>query len=388
MRLNNQEKQNLIGKTLLKKYKIIGWWRDGGLSSIFHVEDVNKSPNDKVNKIVKVIKLEKTKNSSYHKAYDELKLFKNNVYSDRHLVNLYDYYIDDNFLYLILERIDGRSLEEILKSGKVYSPHEAIFLIRQLVKALKIMHTSYGQHPMIHRDIKPQNIIVDQNQKLTLIDFGISTMYDNDIPITDEGDIFCSPLYSCPDILKLNSTIRKGIKAGNEDAIKKFAEIVSIQLDTHSIGVILYQMLTGKLPFQAFYNNSFNDAQKIGCWKKYDIPIISYHRKDVPITIDNIIYKCTASLDNNINLRYKNDDELEKDLENCLKEEIIEQTELLCPDEKRNYEIDIKKTINPVIEKTPKVFTKKYLIIASTCLGLIILLTMILTILALATNVF
>ena len=77
MRLNNQEKQNLIGKTLLKKYKIISWWRDGGLSSIFHVEDMNKSPYDKVNKIVKVIKLEKTKNSSYHKAYDELKLFKN-----------------------------------------------------------------------------------------------------------------------------------------------------------------------------------------------------------------------------------------------------------------------------------------------------------------------
>lgn len=97
MRLNNEEKQNLINKTLLNKYKIISWWRDGGLSSIFNVQDINISQSDKVNKIVKVIKLEKTKNSDYHKAYDELKLFKNNVYSDRHLVNLYDYYIDDNF---------------------------------------------------------------------------------------------------------------------------------------------------------------------------------------------------------------------------------------------------------------------------------------------------
>lgn len=387
MRLNNQEKQNLIGKTLLRKYKITGWWRDGGLSSIFNVEDVHKNQNDRVNKIVKVIKLETTKNSNYHKAYDELKLFKNNVYSDRHLVNLYDYYIDDNFLYLILERIEGRSLEELLKSGKVYSPHEAVFLIRQLVKALKIMHTSYGQHPMIHRDIKPQNIIVDQNQKLTLIDFGISTMYDNDIPITDEGDIFCSPLYSCPDILKLNSSIRKGIKAGDESAIKKFAEIVSIQLDTHSIGVILYQMLTGRLPFQAFYNNAFNDAQKIGCWKKYDIPLISKHRTDVPITIDNIIYRCTASLENNIDFRYKDDNELEKDLENCLKPEFVEKSSLICPDEKRNYEVDIKKTSSPIIEKTPKIFTKKYLILTSVLLGIVVFIALIITILALATNV-
>lgn len=387
MRLNNQEKQNLIGKTLLRKYKITSWWRDGGLSSIFNVEDVHKNQNDRVNKIVKVIKLETTKNSNYHKAYDELKLFKNNVYSDRHLVNLYDYYIDDNFLYLILERIEGRSLEELLKSGKVYSPHEAVFLIRQLVKALKIMHTSYGQHPMIHRDIKPQNIIVDQNQKLTLIDFGISTMYDNDIPITDEGDIFCSPLYSCPDILKLNSSIRKGIKAGDESAIKKFAEIVSIQLDTHSIGVILYQMLTGRLPFQAFYNNAFNDAQKIGCWKKYDIPLISKHRTDVPITIDNIIYRCTASLENNIDFRYKDDNELEKDLENCLKPEFVEKSSLICPDEKRNYEVDIKKTSSPIIEKTPKIFTKKYLILTSVLLGIVVFIALIITILALATNV-
>ena len=382
MRLSNEEKQNLINKTLLNKYKIISWWRDGGLSSIFNVKDINTSQSDNVNKIVKVIKLEKTKNSDYHKAYDELKLFKNNVYSDRHLVNLYDYYIDDNFLYLILEKIDGKSLDEIFKSGKVYSPYEAVFLIRQLVKALKIMHTSYGQHPMIHRDIKPQNIIIDQNQKLTLIDFGISTMYDNDIPITDEGDIFCSPLYSCPDILKLNSTIRKGIKSGDENAIRKFVEIVSIQLDIHSIGVILYQMLTGKLPFQSFYNNSMNDAQKISCWKKYDIPLISNNRSDVPPTIDNIIYRCTASLENNINLRYKNDNQLEADLENCFKEDVISQTTLLCPDEQRNYEVDIRKSSTPKIEKTPKLFTKKYLILISTTLGLLILLSLILTVLA------
>ncbi len=388
MRLDNQEKQNLIGKTLLKKYKIISWWRDGGLSSIFNVEDLNKSQFDNVNKIVKVIKLEKTNNSNYTKAFDELKLFKNNVYYDRHLVNLYDYYIDDNFLYLILERIDGKSLEEILKSGKVFSAYEAIFLIKQLVQALKIMHTSYGQLPMIHRDIKPQNIIIDEKLKLTLIDFGISTMYNNGIPITDEGDIFCSPLYSCPDILKLNSKIRNGIKYGDKESIKQFNEIVSIQLDIHSIGVILYQMLSGKLPFNAFYNNTFNDAQKIGFWKKYDIPILSKNRYEIPVTIDNIIYKCTASQDKNIDLRYKNDDELEYDLQNCLKKEVIQNSELICPDNKRIYEIQVKKETPIIVEKTHKLFSKKYLILISASMSIIILLALILTILALATNVF
>ncbi|GAA5414500.1 serine/threonine-protein kinase [Ureaplasma ceti] len=386
-KLNYAEKASVINKILLNKYKITNWWRDGGLSSIFEVlpvldnngHSLDESPS--VSKIVKIIKLEnqESKKLDDQKAFDELRLFQNHAYNDRHIVSIYDYYIDDNFLYLVLEKVSGESLDEQIRNGKIFTVEETVLLMGQLVTALKLMHTSYGQHQMIHRDIKPQNIIVDDKLKLTLIDFGISTMYDDIQPLTEEGEIFCSPQYTSSDLLKLNSKIRQGVAVGNSEMLKKFHQIVTIQLDLHPVGVIMYQMLTGKLPFEQLANPKITDANKIKLWQQFDVPLVSNLRKDVPVTIDNIIYRCTASRSDNLKYRYTTDEELEQELKKCLNVEVIKKTQLIAPLRERRLEsatmIEELSTLKP-----DKFFNKKTMIGFSIISVLLVILLIVMAV--------
>ena len=386
-KLNDVEKQEMIGKTLVGKYVIKSWWRDGGLSSIFNVETLGeahpelKDENGDVDKIVKIVRLEEQSDSSNNqKAFDELKLFQNHAYNDRHIVNIFDYYVDDKYLYLVIEKIDGESLDDQLQRGKIFTVEETVLLMTQLVRALKLMHTAYGQHPMIHRDIKPQNLIVDSKLKLTLIDFGISTMYDDVRPLTEEADIFCSPQYTSCDLLKLNSNIRVGVAKGDQEQMKRFKEIVTTQLDIHPVGVIMYQMLTGQLPFDGLAKSQLSDMKKIELWKTKDIPIISSWREDVPVTIDNIIYRCTASQDSNKQFRYKDAEELEADLRTCLQDDVIKSAKLLCPAKNRNFENN-ERDIEPLKDiKKSKIFNRKVVISASLILIICTILAIILSV--------
>ena len=386
-KLNEQEKNEMIGKALVDKYVIKSWWRDGGLSSIFNVESLNednvslKNENGDVDKIVKIVRLEDQSDSSNNqKAFDELKLFQNHAYNDRHIVNIFDYYVDDKYLYLVIEKIEGESLDDQLQRGKIFTVEETVLLMSQLVRALKLMHTAYGQHPMIHRDIKPQNLIVDSKLKLTLIDFGISTMYDDVRPLTEEADIFCSPQYTSCDLLKLNSNIRVGVAKGDQEEMKRFKEIVTTQLDIHPVGVIMYQMLTGQLPFDGLAKSQLSDMKKIELWKTKDVPIISSWRGDVPITIDNIIYRCTASQEGNKQYRYKNAEELEADLRTCLQEDVIKNAKLICPPQQRNFE-NCERDIEPLKEiKKSKFFNRKSIITSSVILIVLSILAVVLSI--------
>lgn len=385
MKLKDDEKQSMLNKVLVDKYIITSWWRDGGLSSIFNVKMINQDDNDsnspEVPKIVKIVKLEEQNDSAQNqKAFDELKLFQNHAYNDRHIVNIFDYYVDDKYLYLIIEKIEGDSLDDLLQKGRVFTVEETVLLMIQLVRALKLMHTAYGQYPMIHRDIKPQNLIIDSKLKLTLIDFGISTMYDDARPLTEEGDIFCSPQYTSCDLLQLNTSIRKGVANGDEKEIKRFRQIVTTQLDIHPIGVIMYQMITGQLPFEGLSKSQLSDMKKIELWKTRDIPVISSWREDVPVTIDNIIYRCTASLENNKKYRYKNTEELEQDLKKCLNEKVIKEAKLIKPVSERNFE-NKERDLNPLQEtKRNYLFNKKVLIGLVTGLTVFIIIAIVLTV--------
>lgn len=385
-KLTDDEKKQMVGKTLVNKYRISKWWRDGGLSSIFEVEPLYDEKNNcldeasEVKKIVKIVKLEESDPTSSQKAFDELKLFQNHAYNDRHIVNIFDYYEEKSYLYFIIEKVTGQSLDDQLQAGKIFTVEETVLLMSQLVKALKLMHTAYGQHPMIHRDIKPQNIIVDDKLKLTLIDFGISTMYDDARPLTEESDIFCSPQYTSCDLLKLNSHIRQGVAKGDEQMLKQFKEIVTIQLDIHPVGVIMFQMLTGQLPFEALSSNKLSDMKKIEMWRMKDIPVISNWRKDVPVTIDNIIFKCTASKPENLKYRYFNDEELENDLKNCLNENVIKNAKLILPTAERNLEF-YENDITPLKDiKKSKFFNKKLFIPLTILSVLLIILLVVITI--------
>lgn len=311
-------KEELINKVILNRYQITSWWTDGGLSSIYDVVDLNNQNNPSSQLVAKVSQIQDNNLKELQKSFDELAVWKNFAYANANVVTIFDYSLDGNYFYLIMEKIEGISLDKLISEKVIFSKKEVVFIVKQIVNGLKFFHTSNNQKPMVHRDIKPQNIMIDRNLKVTIIDFGISTIFGDDKPLTNEEDLFCSPQYSSPDILSLEKSIRAGIKNGNKISINSFNQIVTIQLDIHPIGLIFYILLTNQFPLSALNSKKLKDKQKIQSWLDYDIPIISKINIDIPTSIDNIIFRCTASQPEYKKYRYKSINELEKDLKSCL----------------------------------------------------------------------
>lgn len=159
-----------------------------------------------------------------------------------HIVPLYDYWREPGVAYLIMRLLRGGNLEWRLKTGPLTNEH-TLLLMEQICAAL---HTAHRAN-VIHRDIKPANILLDDDGNAYLADFGIAKISNNASPAdtTLEGTVLGSPAYISPEQI--------------------LAEPVKPQADIYSMGVMLYEMLSGKKPFQgptpvAFIQQHLNEA--------------------------------------------------------------------------------------------------------------------------------
>jgi len=129
----------------------------------------------------------------------------------------------DGTYYIAMQYLEGRSLKELIDAG--LSPEQAVGLIRQVLEAARFAH----RHGIVHRDLKPQNVIVDADGKATVTDFGIARAGVSEI--TQAGSVMGTPHYLSPE------------QAQGFD--------VTAVSDLYSIGVMLYEALTGRVPFEA-----------------------------------------------------------------------------------------------------------------------------------------
>lgn len=361
----------------------------GGMSLVYLAESTS---NNEVNKnvIIKLISKSKIEHDNGHnakgidgqwkKAIDELKLTYQ-IFTKTHeniaKPILWTTTEDLENIIIITEFVDGPTLSEYIRKQRALKIDRAMFYFKNICQGVKHLHQINEKRTIIHRDLKSDNIMLSKDlRQIKIIDYGIATsIYDN-VFESSEGTIYCTANYTTPDILQLKTSIITKAMEGDPKAMKEMASILSVQFDFHALGVILYEMLTGSYVFREIENE--NDRTKIAKWKIYDLPILSNRIANIPNSIDNILFRLTASKPEDIKYRYKNIDEIIADI-NTWDDPARKNEPLLKPVEKRKFEqpdvFDIEK-----LKGTGSWYSKWWVFILVNCSSIIVLLLTIIII--------
>lgn len=199
--------------------------------------------------------------------------------SHPHIVSIYDAVADDEASYIVMEYVDGTTLEQYSRAEHLLPINKVIEIVFKCSKALDYA----AKHGVIHRDIKPANIMLSGENDIKITDFGAAqTTATETTQITGIG----SPAYMSP------------------EQVKELQ--LNHQSDIFSLGVVLFQMLTGKLPFQA--NNNYSMIYQI---INAEAPAASTFRSDIPPQLDAIVKR---ALQKNTADRYQTWEEISHEL--------------------------------------------------------------------------
>ncbi|MEZ5966417.1 MAG: serine/threonine-protein kinase [Planctomycetota bacterium] len=142
-----------------------------------------------------------------------------------HVLTVYDFGEREGLCYLLVEYVDGANLRELMAMGRL-SPAEALRLVPQVCAGLQFAH----EHGIVHRDVKPENVLVDRHGQVRLADFGLAKLAGGSDPsLTRSSMVFGTPHYMAPEQWRGSGT-------------------VDHRADIYSLGVLLYELLTGRLP--------------------------------------------------------------------------------------------------------------------------------------------
>ena len=211
----------MIGEILGNRYEIEEKIGEGGMSIVY------KARCNKLNRYVavKVLKKEMSDNE------DIVNKFKREAtaiaaLSDNNIVNILDVGSQDDINYIVMEYVKGKTLKELIKQFGKLNYETAITIAIQIAKALECAH----KNNIIHRDVKPQNILVTEEGLIKVTDFGIAKSTSS-ATLTNTTTIMGSAHYFSPEQAK--------------------GTLVDNRTDLYSLGVVLYEMVTGKVPFEA-----------------------------------------------------------------------------------------------------------------------------------------
>ena len=268
-----------MGETVLgNRYEIIKKIGDGGMAFVYKAKDIL------LNRIVavKVLRPEFVDDDEF------LGKFKREAeavasLSHPNIVNVYDVGEEGKVHYIVMEYVDGQNLKEIIKNEGTLDEYTALDITKQIAKALGAAH----KKGIIHRDIKPHNILISNEGRVVKVaDFGIAKAVSNST-MTNVGSIIGSVHYFSP-----------------EQAKGKF---VSNNADLYSLGIVLYEMIIGKVPFRGDSPISIA-LQHIND----EIEFTSEEQTNIPQSVRTIIKKLTekSSVD-----RYQSAEEVIEDIE-------------------------------------------------------------------------
>lgn len=271
------------GQKINERYEIVKSIGEGGMANVYLAND--KILDRKV--AVKVLRGDLSSDDKFIRRFQREALSVSNL-SHPNIVEVYDVGEEDGEHYIVMEYIDGKTLKQLLKKRESLTLTEVIDIMTQLTDGISHAHESY----IIHRDIKPQNIMIEDNGRIKITDFGIA-MALNATQLTQTNSVMGSVHYLPP-----------------EQANGKASTIKS---DIYSLGILMYELLTGTVPFRG------DNAVEIALKHMNDkIPSIRKQDPSIPQSVENILLKATAKNPRN---RYDSAKEMYEDLLHSLEEE-------------------------------------------------------------------
>ena len=240
------------------KYEVIRKLGDGATSEVFLCRDPFKMREVAV-KIVFEDRLKDLEGGSLTKKLFITEASLAGKLLHPHVVQIYDAVVGDDMSYIVMEYVDGGTLEKYCNAGDLLPIDKVVEIIFKCTRALDFAH----KLGVTHRDIKPANILLTGETEIKITDFGAALMASGDqTQVAGLG----SPAYMSPEQIKEHP--------------------LNHQTDIYSLGVVMYQLLTGQLPFQA--SNNFSLMYQIA---NVEPPLPSSYRQEIPLSVDKIVRK-------------------------------------------------------------------------------------------------
>lgn len=267
-----------LGRVLGHRYEILQMLGEGGMGTVYKARD------REVDRLIalKVIRPELAQNAdALHRFKQELVLARQITH--RNVIRIFDLGEADGLKFITMEFIDGRDLKSLIREKGKFTPEEAEQIVVQVCRALEVSHAE----GVIHRDLKPQNIMVDEQGKVSVMDFGIARSMEVSGGMTQTGALVGTPEYMSPEQAQ--------------------GQHLDARSDLFSLGIIFYELLTGNSPYKA-------DTAMATLWKRTHEaahPPIELEPA-IPRAVSDMVVKC---LEIDRGRRYQSVAEFAKDLD-------------------------------------------------------------------------
>ena len=304
------------GQKINERYEIIKAIGEGGMANVYLAFDTILNRNV----AVKILRGDLANDEKFVRRFQREAISASSL-NHPNIVEMYDVGEDDGKYFIVMEYLEGQTLKTLIKRRGALTLSEVIDIMLQLTSGLACAHESY----IIHRDIKPQNVVILEDGTVKITDFGIA-MALNSNELTQTNSVMGSVHYLPPE------------QANGTGA--------TIKSDIYSSGILMYELLTGKLPYKG--ENAVEIAIK---HMKEKIPSVREFNEKIPQSVENIILKACAKNPKN---RYDSVKEMYDDLKTCLDKSRADEEVLEYKYPELEEEVKVKKEVEKMDDEEKK----------------------------------
>lgn len=300
----------MIGKRISGRYKIMEMIGGGGMANVYLAHDVILDRDV----AVKMLRLDFVNDEEFIRRFHrEAQSATSLVHPN--IVNIYDVGEEADLYYIVMEYVNGQTLKQYIQGNSPLEVEKSLDIMKQLTSAISHAH----QNNIVHRDIKPHNILIDNMGNVKITDFGIAMALEA-TSITQTNSVLGSVHYLSPEQARGGMANKKS--------------------DIYSLGIVMFELITGRLPFSG--ESAVSIALK---HLQSETPSVRRWNPLIPQSVENIVLKATAKDPFH---RYDSVDEMEFDLLTALDSDRIDEPKFVVP-----VDNEATKAIPVITDNTP-----------------------------------